>query len=110
MQKSALFRVRELHPYPRHYSVAFAFSAILYPQQNRPILQPDLSSLATRLHYGLTLFRAWSMSQEGSTFLPMTVLSACPHQAGMATGHVPFGQSPIDFGSFRLDGIYQWFT
>jgi len=69
-------------PYPGHYSRAFAFSAILYPQQMRLILQPDLSCLAARLCFGLTLFRAMSKSQENPTFLPMIVLSACPHQAG----------------------------
>lgn len=69
-------------PYPDHYSPAFACSAILYPQQLRVILQPHLSRLATRLHYGLALFRATSTSQEDSAFLPVIVLSACLHQAG----------------------------
>lgn len=69
-------------PYPDRYSPAFAFSAILYPQQIRRILQPGLSRLAARLRYGLTLFRATSTSQEDPTFLPMIVLPACPHQAG----------------------------
>src|SRR5690349_7003238 len=68
-------------PYPGRYSPAFAFSAILYPQPMRVILQPRLSRLAARLDYGLTLFRAMSTSQEDPTFLPMIVLSACPHQA-----------------------------
>ena len=69
-------------PYPDHYSPAFAFSAILYPQPMHPILQPGLSRLAARLGFGLTLFRATSTSQEDPTFLPVIVLSACPHQAG----------------------------
>jgi hypothetical protein len=69
-------------PYPGHYSPAFAFSAILYPQPMHVILQPRLSRLAVRLDYGLTLFRATSTSQENPTFLPVIVLSACPHQAG----------------------------
>ena len=69
-------------PYPNHYSPAFAFSAILYPQHTRLILQPDLSRFAARRRYGLTLFRATSTSQEDPTFLPVIVLSACPHQAG----------------------------
>jgi hypothetical protein len=33
-------------PYPDLYSPVFAFSAILYPQQLRLILQPNSSSLA----------------------------------------------------------------
>jgi hypothetical protein len=69
-------------PYPDHYSPAFAFSAILYPQQLRLILQPDWSRLAARLRYGLTLFRATSKNQEDFAFLPVTALSACSHQAG----------------------------
>ena len=69
-------------PYPDHYSPAFAFSAILYPQPMHPILQPGLSRLSARPGYGLTLFRAKSTSQEDSAFLPVIVLSACPHQAG----------------------------
>jgi hypothetical protein len=69
-------------PYPSHYNSAFAFSAILYPQQMHLILQPDLSRLAARLCFGLTLFRATSTGQEDPTFLPVIVLSACPHQAG----------------------------
>jgi hypothetical protein len=69
-------------PYPGHYSPAFAFSAILYPQHTHLILQPDWSRLAARRCYGLTLFRATSTSQEDPTFLPVIVLSACPHQAG----------------------------
>lgn len=69
-------------PYPDHYSPAFAFSAILYPQQLRVILQPHWSHIAVRLHYGLTLFRAMSTGQEDPAFLPVIVVSACPHQAG----------------------------
>jgi hypothetical protein len=69
-------------PYPDHYSPAFACSAILYPQRMRVILQPNSSCLATRHRYGLTLFRARSKSQEDFAFLPVTVLSACSHQAG----------------------------
>ena len=80
-------------PYPDHYSPAFAFSAILYPQQMRLILQPDLSRLAARLCDGLTLFRATSTSQEDPTFLPVIVLSACPHQAGRHPITYRFGQS-----------------
>ena len=80
-------------PYPDHYSPAFAFSAILYPQQMRLILQPDLSHSAARLCFGLTLFRATSTSQEDPTFLPVIVLSACPHQAGRQPITYRFGQS-----------------
>ena len=80
-------------PYPDHYSPAFAFSAILYPQQTHLILQPDLSHLAARLCYGLTLFRATSTSQEDPTFLPVIVLPACPHQAGRHPITYRFGQS-----------------
>jgi len=80
-------------PYPGHYSPAFAFSAILYPQQIRLILQPDLSRLAARPRYGLTLFRATSTGQEDPTFLPVTVLPACPHQAGRHPITYRFGQS-----------------
>ena len=69
-------------PCPDHYSPAFAFSAILYPQPMHVILQPRLSRLAARPDYGLTLFRAMSTSQENPTFLPVIVLSACLHQAG----------------------------
>ena len=69
-------------PYPDHYSPAFAFSAILYPQPMHPILQPSLSCLAARRSYGLTLFRAMSTSQEDPAFLPVTLMSACLHQAG----------------------------
>jgi hypothetical protein len=53
-------------PYPGHYSPAFAFSAILYPQQMHLILQPDLLRLAARLCFGLTLFRAMSTDREDS--------------------------------------------
>ena len=80
-------------PYPSHYSPAFAFSAILYPQQFRQILQPGLSRLAARLCFGLTLFRATSTSQEDPTFLPVIVLSACPHQAGRHPITYRFGRS-----------------
>ena len=80
-------------PYPGHYSPAFASSAILYPQQIRLILQSDLSRLAARLRFGLTLFRATSTSQEDPTFLPMIVLSACPHQAGRHPITYRFGRS-----------------
>ena len=80
-------------PYPDHYSPAFAFSAILYPQPMHPILQPSLSRLAARLGYGLTLFRATSTSQEDPTFLPVIVLSACPHQAGRHPITYRFGRS-----------------
>ena len=100
-------------PYSDHYSPAFAFSAILYPQQMRLILQPDLSGLTAQLCLGLTLFRAMSTSQEDPIFLPVIVLSACPHQAGRqeTTDHVPFWSDPVSrFGSFKLDGIYQWLT
>lgn len=45
------------------------------------------------LCYGLTLFRTLSTSQEGPTYLPMTVLSACPHQAGKHPVIHRFGQS-----------------
>jgi hypothetical protein len=51
-------------PYPGHYSPAFAFSAILYPQPMHPILQPGSSRLAARLGFGLTLFRVMSTGQE----------------------------------------------
>ena len=57
-------------PYPSHYSPAFAFSTIPYPQPSHPALRLDLSSVATRHDYGLTLFRTTSTSQEGSAFLP----------------------------------------
>ena len=80
-------------PYPGHYSPAFAFSAILYPQQMRLILQPDWSHLAARLCDGLTLFRAMSTGQEDPTFLPVIVLSACSHQAGEHPITYRFGQS-----------------
>jgi hypothetical protein len=80
-------------PYPSHYSPAFAFSAILYPQQIRLILQPDWSHLAARLCFGLTLFRATSTGQENPTFLPMIILSACPHQAGRQPITYRFGRS-----------------
>ena len=80
-------------PYPDHYSPAFAFSAILYPQPMHPILQPGLSRLAVRLGYGLTLFRATSTSQGDPTFLPVIVLSACPHQAGRHPITYHFGRS-----------------
>ncbi len=69
-------------PYPGRYSPAFACSAILYLHRLRQILQPDLSRIAARLRYRLTLFRATSTSQEDSAYLPMIVLSACSHQAG----------------------------
>jgi len=69
-------------PYPGHYSPAFACSAIPYLHRLRQILQPDWSRRSTRLRYRLTLFRAASTSQEDSAFLPVIVLSACPHQAG----------------------------
>ena len=80
-------------PYPDHYSPAFAFSAILYPQQIRSSLHRCLSCLAARHHYGLTLFRAMSTGQEGLAFLPVTVLSACPHQAGGQPVTYRFGPS-----------------
>ncbi len=80
-------------PYPDHYSPAFAFSAILYPQQMRGSLHRRLSRLAARHRYGLTLFRAVSTSQEGLAFLPMTVLSACLHQAGRQPVTYRFGSS-----------------
>ena len=60
-------------PYPDHYSPAFAFSAILYPQRLRVILQPHWSHRLVRLRYGLTLFRAMSTNREDPTFLPMIV-------------------------------------
>ena len=69
-------------PYPDRYSPAFAFSAILYPQQLRVILQPHWLHRLVQLRYGLTLFRAMSTDREDPTFLPVIVLSACPHQAG----------------------------
>ena len=69
-------------PYPGHYSPAFAFSAILYPQQMRGSLHRRLLRLAAQHRYGLTLFRAMSTSQEGPAFLPMTVMSAYLYQAG----------------------------
>ena len=38
--KSARFRVRSrLNLYPHHYSVAFAFSTVLYPHSHRPTLR-----------------------------------------------------------------------
>ena len=79
--------------YPNHYSPAFAFSAILYPQQMRGSLHRRLSRLAARHRYGLTLFRAVSTSQEGLAFLPVTVLSACLHQAGRQPVTYRFGSS-----------------
>lgn len=102
-------------PYPDHYSPAFAFSAILYPQRLRSILQPNLSHPETRHHCGLTLFRATSTSQEDPAFLPVIVLSACLHQAG---GHpityllvrASLPRQLVDVGSFLLDDIYQRFT
>lgn len=98
-------------PYPSHYSPAFAFSAILYPQQMRVSLHRRLSYLAARHRYGLTLFRALSTSQEGLAFLPMTVFVSVPPPSREATGHVPFWFEPVSrFGSFKLDGIYQRFT
>ncbi|MBQ1766587.1 MAG: hypothetical protein IIZ92_27295, partial [Aquincola sp.] len=80
-------------PYPDHYSPAFAFSAILYPQPMHVILQPRLSRLAARLGFGLTLFRATSTSQEDPTFLPVIVLPACLHQAGRQPITHLFGSS-----------------
>jgi hypothetical protein len=80
-------------PYPDHYSPAFAFSAILYPQPMHPILQPGLSRPAARRGYGLTLFRAVSTDREDPTFLPVIVLSACPHQAGRHPITYRFGRS-----------------
>ena len=80
-------------PYPDHYSPAFAFSAILYPQQMRVSLHRRLSRLAARHRYGLTLFRAVSTGQEGLAFLPVTVMSACLHQAGRQPVTYRFGSS-----------------
>jgi hypothetical protein len=80
-------------PYPDHYSPAFAFSAILYPQQMRGSLHRRLSRLAARHRYGLTLFRAVSTGQEGLAFLPVTVMSACLHQAGRQPVTYRFGSS-----------------
>ena len=80
-------------PYPDHYSPAFAFSAILYPQQMRVSLHRRLSRLAARHRYGLTLFRAVSTGQEGLAFLPVTVMSACLHQAGGQPVTYRFGSS-----------------
>ena len=80
-------------PYPDHYSPAFAFSAILYPQPMHRILQPGLSRLAARLGLGLPLFRAMNTNREDPTFLPVIVLSACPHQAGRQPITYRFGQS-----------------
>ena len=80
-------------PYPDHYSPAFACSAILYPQPLHVILQPRLSRLAARPGFGLTLFRATNTGQEDPTFLPVIVLSACPHQAGRQPITYRFGQS-----------------
>ncbi len=97
-------------PYPGHYSPAFAFSAILYPQQMRLILQPDWSHLAARLCDGLTLFHAMSTSQEDPTFLPVIVLSACPHQAGKHPITNRLVRACQSIWLVKLDGIYQWFT
>ena len=80
-------------PYPDHYSPAFAFSAILYPQQLHVILQPHWSHRLVRLRYGLTLFRAGSTGREDPAFLPVIVLSACSHQAGKHPITYRFGQS-----------------
>ena len=45
------------------------------------------------------------------TFLPVIVLSACPHQAGRHPITYRFGQSlSVDLALSMLDGIYQWFT
>jgi hypothetical protein len=53
--------------------------------------------------YGLTLFRATSTGQEAPAFLPMIVLSACPHQARGTSDHVPFWSEPVSrFGSSSL--------
>ena len=80
-------------PYPSHYSPAFAISAIPYPQQMRGSLHRRLSHLTARHRYGLTLFRAVSTSQEGLAFLPVTVMSACLHQAGRQPVTYRFGSS-----------------
>ncbi len=97
-------------PYPHHYSPAFAFSEILYPQQMGLILQPDLSPVAARLCVGLTLFHATSTGQEDPTFLPVIVLSACPHQAGKHPITYRLVRAYQSIWLVKLDGIYQWFT
>ena len=97
-------------PYPDLYSPAFAFSAILYPQQMRLILQPRLSRLAARLCFGLTLFPATSTSQEPHLSAGDRFVSVSP-PSRETSDHVPFWSEPVSrFGSLKLDGIYQWFT
>ena len=49
--------------------------------------------IAARLGFGLTLFRAMSTDREDPTFLPVIVLSACPHQAGRHPITYRFGRS-----------------
>ena len=53
----------------------------------------NLSHVAVRHHYGLTLFRAASTCREDPAFLPVIVLSACSHQAGKHPITYCFGQS-----------------
>ena len=59
----------------------------------RGLLSFLVGLIAARLGFGLTLFRATSTSQEDPTFLPVIVLSACPHQAGRQPITYRFGQS-----------------
>lgn len=70
----------------------------LFPRSFTRNRSPDFTSRIVwlpRRCYGLTLFRTRSTSQEGPTFLPVTVLSAYPNQA---TGY------PV---TYRLVRAYQ---
>ena len=80
--KSARFRVGwRWNLYPGHYTMAFAFSTILYPHLIRPLLQLATHRLlADGRDTGLPSFALQLTDGLGSVHLP-TVLCPCnPHQ------------------------------
>ena len=85
---------QSLHPLSGPLQPGVRFLRDPLPATDAPDFTTGLVAASRqRLGYGLTLFRATSTSQEDPTFLPVIVLSACPHQAGRHPITYRFGRS-----------------